>query len=85
MNSRPAAGLFSGMDLATVNLLARLQLLAKRRGARLRVRQASAGLLELIEFTGLSDVLGVQVQRQPEEREDALRVEEERELGDSAV
>ena len=85
MNSRPAAGLFSGMDLATVNLLARLQLLAKRRGARLRVRQASAGLLELIDFTGLSDVLGVQVQRQPEEREDALRVEEEGELGDSAV
>ena len=85
MNSRRSAGLFSRMDLATVNLLARMQLAAKRRGARLRVRQASKGLLELIDFTGLSDVLGVEPKRQPEERKDAFRVEEERQLGDSAV
>jgi hypothetical protein len=73
------------MDLGTVNVLARIQLGAKRRGLTWRVRHASAGLLELIEFTGLSDALGVEPQRQPEEREDALGVEEERQLGDPPV
>jgi len=73
------------MDLGTVDILARLHLAAKRRGVRLRVRHASAGLLELIEFTGLSDVLRVEVQRQPEEREQARGVEEERQLGDPPV
>lgn len=70
------------MDLGTVNLLARMHLRAKRRGVTLRVRNAGDGLLDLIEFTGLSDVLCVEPQRQPEEREDALGVEEERQLGD---
>ena len=73
------------MDLGTVNLLARMQLAAKRRGATMRVRHASDGLLELIDFIGLSDVLCVEPRREPEEREDARRVEEERELGDPAV
>ena len=73
------------MDLGTVNLLARMHLRAKRRGATLRVQNASDGLLELIDFTGLSDVLCVEPQRQPEEREDALGVEEERQLGDLSV
>ena len=73
------------MDLGTVNLLARLQLAAKRRGASFRVRHASDGLLELIEFTGLGEALCVEPHRQAEEREDALGVEKEGELGDAAV
>lgn len=73
------------MDIGTVNLLARLHLAAKRRGGTLRVRHASDGLLELIDFVGLSDVLCVELQRQPEQREQALGVEEERQLDDPAV
>ena len=48
-------------DAATVDALARLQLAAKRVGRRLRLRNASADLLELVAFMGLADVL-------PEER-----------------
>jgi ABC-type transporter Mla MlaB component len=48
-------------DAATVNALARLQLLAKRSGGRMRLRNASADLLDLVAFMGLADVL-------PEER-----------------
>src|SRR3954453_20152010 len=44
-------------DLATVGALARLQLLAKRRGERVRLRQAAPELVELIAFAGLADVL----------------------------
>ncbi len=73
------------MDIGTVNLLARMHLAAKRRGATLRVRHASDGLLELIDFVGLSDVLCVELQRQPEQREETLGVEEERQLDDPAV
>jgi hypothetical protein len=46
---------------ATVDMLARLQLAARRVGRRLRLRNASADLLELVDFMGLTDVL-------PEER-----------------
>ena len=73
------------MDLGTVNVLARMQLAAKRCGASLRIRHATGGLVELIEFTGLSDVLRVEMERQPEQREDALGVEEERQLRDPPV
>ena len=48
-------------DVATVDALARLQLVAKRLGCRLRLRNASAELVELVAFMGLADVL-------PEER-----------------
>jgi hypothetical protein len=50
-----------------------------------RVRHASPELAELLAFAGLDEVLGVRVRRQPEEREERVRVEEERELGDAAV
>jgi ABC-type transporter Mla MlaB component len=40
-------------DAVTVEALARLQLTALRRGARIRVRNASPELCELIEFMGL--------------------------------
>ena len=44
-------------DVATVDALARLQLTTKRLGGRLRLRNASADLLLLVAFMGLTDVL----------------------------
>ena len=48
-------------DAAAVDVLARLQLVAKRAGCRMRLRNASADLLALVDFMGLAEVL-------PEER-----------------
>jgi ABC-type transporter Mla MlaB component len=45
------------VDIATVDWLARLALVARRQGGRLVVRNASAELYELIELAGLADVL----------------------------
>ena len=66
-------------DLRTVDALARLRLAGKRLGFDVRLTPTEE-LLELIELAGLVEVLG-----QPEEREQPLGVEEERQLGDSAV
>ncbi len=44
-------------DAVTVDALARLQLAARRRGCRIRLRGASSELLELVAFMGLRDVL----------------------------
>jgi ABC-type transporter Mla MlaB component len=44
-------------DAVTVDALARLQLAARQHGRRVRLRNASAKLLELVEFMGLADVL----------------------------
>jgi ABC-type transporter Mla MlaB component len=46
-----------GPDAVTVDALSRLQLAARRAGCRVRLRNASAELLELVAFMGLSDVL----------------------------
>ncbi len=43
-----------------VDSLARLALALRRQGFRLRLRNASAELVELIEFMGLAKVLGVE-------------------------
>jgi hypothetical protein len=43
-------------DAVTVDALARLQLAARRHGCRVRLRYASAELLELVDFMGLRDV-----------------------------
>jgi hypothetical protein len=72
-------------DVATVDALARLQLAARRAGRRLRLRKAPDELVELITFCGLGEVLGVEAGRQTEEREQGLRLEEERDLGDPTV
>ena len=45
------------VDAVTVDALARLQLAARRHGCRVRLRNASADLLELVDFMGLRDVL----------------------------
>jgi ABC-type transporter Mla MlaB component len=44
-------------DAVTVDALARLQLAARRRGCTVRLRRASAELVELVLFMGLRDVL----------------------------
>ncbi|MEP6642150.1 MAG: STAS domain-containing protein [Gaiellales bacterium] len=44
-------------DAVTVDALARLQLAARRYGCRVRLRNASAELREIVAFMGLEDVL----------------------------
>jgi ABC-type transporter Mla MlaB component len=44
-------------DSVTVDALARLQLTARRNGCRVRLRDASRELLDLVAFMGLRDVL----------------------------
>ncbi len=68
-------------DAVTVDALARLQLAARRNGSEIRLQNASAQLLELVDFMGLRGIL----ERQPEEREDPLGIEEEREADDLAA
>ena len=85
-NPEPPAVLFDASalaaDLASVDRLARLQLDARRRGHVLRLLGVSGELGALLALTGLAGVSGVEPRGQPEEREDALDVEEERQLGD---
>jgi hypothetical protein len=71
-------------DGGTIEMLARLQLEARRCGVELRLRNVSLELRELLDLSGLCDVLRVEVCGQPEEREERLGVEEERELDDPA-
>jgi hypothetical protein len=76
-------------DAVTVEALARLQLTARRRGSRVRLRDASPELCDLLEFMGLSEILlshgSVGTGRQAEEREERSRVEEEADPGDPPV
>ena len=72
-------------ELGIVDALARLQVAARRSGYEIAVTDAPRDLLELIELAGLSEALGVEPLRQPEQREQRLGVEEERELPDSAA
>src|SRR5436305_2142070 len=69
-------------DLGTVADLARLHAAARRLGLDVVLRNASDGVIELVTFVGLADVLRVEPGRQPEEREQRGGVEKERELGD---
>ena len=70
---------------ASVEVLARLGLAARRSGLRLRLEGASRELAGLLELAGLSEALGVVgVGGQAEEREEAGRVEEGVQ-GDDAV
>ena len=70
-------------DLATVNALTRAHVNARRQGAQLRLVNVSPELQELIAFVGLADVLLGRRRGQPEEREQALGVEEGGKAGDS--
>jgi ABC-type transporter Mla MlaB component len=77
------------VDLAAVETLARLQLVARRHRRRFRVRNAGEELRELLALVGLSEVvpladaLSRQPRGQPEEREQPRRVEEEGDPGDA--
>ncbi len=72
-------------DAATLDLLARLQLSARRLGIEVRLLDASRELRELVAFAGLKGVLIVEPGREPEEREEPLGVEEEGQLDDPAA
>jgi ABC-type transporter Mla MlaB component len=78
----------SNPDVATVDALARLQLAARRSGCQIRLRRPCARLRGLLVLAGLAEVIPlaapllVQPQRQPEEREQPLGVEEEGDPGD---
>ena len=70
-------------DLRTVEALARVGLVARRLGTSIRLRGPSVELLDLLAFCGLRLELLVEGEREAEQREEARRVEEERDPGDS--
>jgi anti-anti-sigma regulatory factor len=72
-------------DARTVDALARLKLDLGRRGFELRLVHVPDALRELLAFVGLAEVLRVEPRRQPEEREQRLGIEEERELDDPSL
>ena len=72
-------------DLAAVDVLARLQLAARRRGRAIALCGASDALSSLIDLLGLTDALPGVLERQPEQRKHGRRVEEEGELDDPAT
>ncbi|MEU9569330.1 STAS domain-containing protein [Streptomyces massasporeus] len=67
--------------LAAVDLLARLQLAARRAGGRIRLRDPDPALRVLLDLVGLR----FEVEGEVEEREPPLRVEEAVEPGDVAL
>jgi len=69
-------------DGVTVDALARIHLAARRAGVRLSLHHTSTELRELLAFSGLSEVLGLEPGGQAEEREELLGAEEERQLDD---
>jgi hypothetical protein len=71
--------------LATANALARAHVHARRTGTDLRLVNVSQELAELLDLVGLGAVLLRGRERKPEQREEALGVEERREPGDPSV
>jgi hypothetical protein len=53
-------------ELAIIDALARFQLVARREGRRVQLRDVSAELRGLLEFVGLADALGVEPRGKPE-------------------
>ena len=81
-------------DLSTVDHLCRMAFHARRLGVRLRLRGVSPQLHELLDLAGVCDACGcdsprgdlpLEAQRQPEKREDLLRVEEEGDPRDASI
>jgi ABC-type transporter Mla MlaB component len=76
-------GALADPDAVTIDAMARLQLTARRLGRRIRFRDACGEVQRLVGFMGLEDILplgsasGPEHGREPEEREQALGVEEE--------
>jgi hypothetical protein len=71
------------MSFTVVDLLARLQLEARRAGVELRFA-GTARVRELVALAGLEDELRVEPLGEPEQREERGGVEEEGQLGDTA-
>nr|WP_308407597.1 STAS domain-containing protein [Streptomyces olivochromogenes] len=67
--------------LGVVDLLARLELAARRAGGRIRLRDPDPALPALLDLVGLR----FEMEGEPEQREPPLRVEEEVEPGQPAV
>lgn len=67
--------------LVTVDVLARMELAARRAGGRIRLRDPAPPLRALLDLVGLR----FELEGQAEEREPALRVEEAVEPGDPPV
>ena len=78
-------------DVAAVDALARLQLTARRLGVQLCLGRPAPDLLELLSLVGLREMLPVNVPlrvepwRQPEQRKQRGRIQEERDPGDPVV
>ena len=72
-------------DALTIDALARLQLSSRRVGLEIRLRHASNELQKLLAFVGLDEVLRLEAGRQPEQREQRVGVEEERELDEPSA
>ena len=79
-----ASGL-AAADVVALDAIARLQLTARRLGDRICVRHATAELEDLLRLTGLAEICGLLgiLEREAEEREHPLGVEEEGQLDDS--
>jgi ABC-type transporter Mla MlaB component len=81
-------GALANPDVVAVDVLARLQLTARKLGRRVRVERAGPELKELIDLVGLAAEvpcgdLSLESRRQAEKREESGRVEEERDPGES--
>jgi ABC-type transporter Mla MlaB component len=63
-------------DSVTLEALARLALTVRRFGGRLELRYVSRRVQDLVVLVGLVEVLGLELEGQPEEREHPLGVEE---------
>ena len=64
-------------DASFVDALARLQLTARRSNCELLFRHVSDELRGLIAFMGLDEVLRLEAERDAEQREEVLGVQEE--------
>jgi anti-anti-sigma regulatory factor len=74
-------------DVAAVDVLVRLQLAARRSGCTVALRQVPPDLGALLDLMGLQDLfpvrdLSIEPIGQPEQREQALGVQEEGDPGD---
>ncbi|MEA2451885.1 MAG: hypothetical protein QOG04_595 [Actinomycetota bacterium] len=75
-------GALQDPDALTLDMLGRVQLIARRFGCEVRFRHACEELQELIEFAGLSEVLALESRGQTEEGEQVGGIEEERDPDD---
>ena len=69
-------------SLAAIDHIARLRLCIRRGGYELCLANVSDELRRAIQLAGLAGCLGVEVEGQPEKREQLRRVEEEGDLAD---